>query len=273
MIVKKSPEEIEEMAAGGRIHARCMNMLRGKARAGVTTGDLDEAAARFLDSQGAEASFLGYRGFPGSICASPNSMIVHGIPGPYELKRGDVLAIDLGVTYNGWVLDAAVTVPIGPVSPVATKLLAATRDSLFDAVEQCRVGNHIGDIGFAVQNRVEPEGFAVVRSLVGHGVGRSMHEDPQVPNYGRPGGGRRAHRGDGHRRRAHGHRREPGDPDGRGRLGGVLGRWLAFGPFRAHGGHHGRRPADPHALASRGIGAPSGLIGPYHVQPTDPACA
>jgi len=189
VIVKKSPEEIEEMAAGGRIHARCMNMLRGKARAGVTTGDLDDAAARFLDSQGAEASFLGYRGFPGSICASPNSMIVHGIPGPYELKRGDVLAIDLGVTYNGWVLDAAVTVAIGPVSPVATKLLAATRDSLFDAVEQCRVGNHIGDIGYAVQNRVEPEGFAVVRSLVGHGVGRSMHEDPQVPNYGRPGGG------------------------------------------------------------------------------------
>ena len=177
------------MAAGGRIHARCMNMLRGKARAGVTTGDLDEAAARFLDSQGAEASFLGYRGFPGSICASPNSMIVHGIPGPYELKRGDVLAIDLGVTYNGWVLDAAVTVPIGPVSPVATKLLTATRESLFDAVEQCRVGNHIGDIGNAVQARVEPDGFAVVRSLVGHGVGRSMHEDPQVPNYGRPGGG------------------------------------------------------------------------------------
>ncbi len=177
------------MAAGGRIHARCMNMLRGKARAGVTTGDLDEAAARFLDSQGADASFLGYRGFPGSICASPNSMIVHGIPGPYELKRGDVLAIDLGVTYEGWVVDAAVTVPIGPVSPVATKLLAATRESLFDAVEQCRVGNNIGDIGAAVQARVEPEGFAVVRSLVGHGVGRSMHEDPQVPNYGRPGSG------------------------------------------------------------------------------------
>ena len=135
------------MAAGGRIHARCMNMLRGKVRPGVTTGDLDKAAARYLESQGAEASFLGYRGFPGSICASPNSMIVHGIPGSYKLQRGDVLAIDLGVTYDGWVVDAAVTVPVGPVSPVATKLLTATRESLFDAVEACRPGGHLGDLG------------------------------------------------------------------------------------------------------------------------------
>lgn len=177
------------MAAGGRIHARCMSMLRGKVRAGVTTGDLDQAAARYLESQGAKASFLGYRGFPGSICASPNSMIVHGIPGSYKLQRGDVLAIDLGVTYEGWVVDAAVTVPVGPVSPVATQLLTATRESLFDAVEACRPGNHLGDIGAAVQARVEPDGFSVVRALVGHGVGRSMHEDPQVPNYGEPGTG------------------------------------------------------------------------------------
>jgi methionyl aminopeptidase len=189
MIIKKTSEEIEQMAAGGRIHARCMNMLRGKVRPGVTTGELDDAAAKYLASQGAEASFLGYRGFPGSICASPNSMIVHGIPGSYELQRGDVLAIDLGVTYDGWVVDAAVTVPVGPVSPVATKLLTATRESLFAAVEACRPGNHLGDIGHAIQSRVEPDGFAVVRSLVGHGVGRSMHEDPQVPNYGDAGAG------------------------------------------------------------------------------------
>jgi len=177
------------MAAGGRIHARCMNMLRGKVRPGVTTQELDEAAARFLESQGARASFLGYRGFPGSICTSPNSMIVHGIPGSEKLRRGDILAIDLGVTYDGWVVDAAVTVPVGPVSPVAKRLLAATREALFDAVEQCRPGNRLGDIGHAVQSRVEPDNFAVVRALVGHGIGRSMHEDPQVPNYGLPGSG------------------------------------------------------------------------------------
>jgi methionyl aminopeptidase len=116
-------------------------------------------------------------------------MIVHGIPGNYRLARGDVLAIDVGVTHGGWVVDAAVTVPIGPVTPIASRLLAATRSALFDAVEQCRPGKHLGDLGAAVQARVEPEGFAVVRSLVGHGVGRSMHEDPQVPNFGRAGSG------------------------------------------------------------------------------------
>jgi methionyl aminopeptidase len=189
VIVKKRPQEIARMAAGGRIHARCINMLRAKARPGVTTGELDAAAARFLASQGAEASFLGYRGFPASICTSPNSMIVHGIPGDYELQRGDVLSIDLGVTYDGWVVDAAVTVAVGPVSPIAARLLEATREALFAAVEQCRPGAHLGDIGAAVQERVERDGFSVVRSLVGHGVGRTMHEDPQVPNYGRPGAG------------------------------------------------------------------------------------
>ncbi|MBA2763105.1 MAG: type I methionyl aminopeptidase [Thermoleophilaceae bacterium] len=189
MIVKKSPEEIEQMAAAGKIHARALNMLAGKARAGVSTLDLDAAAARFLRSQGADASFLGYRGFPGSICASPNSMIVHGIPGPEPLKRGDLLSIDLGVTLNGWVVDGAVTVAVGPATAIADKLLSATRDALTDAVEQCRVGNHLGDIGHAVQSRVEKQGLAVVKALVGHGVGRSMHEDPQIANYGDPGTG------------------------------------------------------------------------------------
>lgn len=177
------------MAVAGRVHARCLNMLRRKARAGVTTADLDDAAARFLTSQGAEASFLGYRGFPGSICASPNSMIVHGIPDGYTLRRGDILSIDLGVTLGGWVVDAAVTVPVGPVTPIAAGLLEATRDALFDAVDACWVGNHLGDIGHAVQARVEPQGLAVVRSLVGHGVGRDMHEDPQISNVGEPGTG------------------------------------------------------------------------------------
>jgi methionyl aminopeptidase len=189
VIVKKSPEEIEAMARSGAILARCLQMLRSKARAGVTTLDLDDAAERFIRSQGAEPAFKGYRGFPGSICSSPNSMIVHGIPGNYKLQRGDILSIDVGVVLDGWVSDAAVTVPIGPVSPIATRLMQTTRESLFEAVEQVRLGNHLGDISAAVQRKVEADGFAVVRSLVGHGVGREMHEDPQIPNYGDPGTG------------------------------------------------------------------------------------
>ncbi len=187
MIVKKTPEEIDSIAAAGSVLARCLTMLRGKARAGVSTIELDEAAEKFIRSQGAEPAFKGYRGFPGSICASPNSMVVHGIPGPYRLKRGDVLSVDVGVILDGWVADAAVTVPVGGVSPVAERLLAVTRAALFDAVEQCRPGRFLGDVSNAVEARVESDSFAVVRSLVGHGVGRDMHEDPQIPNYGKPG--------------------------------------------------------------------------------------
>src|SRR5919107_6161161 len=117
------------MAAAGRVLARCLNMLRAKARAGVTTKELDDTAERFIRSQGGEPAFKGYRGFPGSICASPNSMVVHGIPGAYELSRGDIISVDVGVILNGWVGDAAITVPVGNVSPVAKKLLATTRDS------------------------------------------------------------------------------------------------------------------------------------------------
>jgi methionyl aminopeptidase len=195
VIVRKSPEEIEQMAAAGRVLARCLSMLRSKARAGVTTGELDKAAERFIRSQGGEPAFKGYRGFPGSICVSPNSMVVHGIPGQYELARGDILSIDAGVILDGWVADAAITVPIGNVTPVAKRLLASTRASLFDAVEQCRPGNHLGDVGHAVQQRVEADGFSVVRQLVGHGIGREMHEDPQIPNYGKAGTGERLEEG------------------------------------------------------------------------------
>jgi methionyl aminopeptidase len=189
MIIKKTPDEIEQMAASGAILARCLQMLRAKARPGVTTGELDEAAERFIRSQGAEPAFKGYRGFPGSICSSPNSMIVPGIPGSSKLQRGDILSIDVGVVLNGWVSDAAVTVPIGHVTPIATRLMQTTREALFEAVDVVRPGNHLGDVSAAVQRRVEADGFAVVRSLVGHGVGREMHEDPQIPNHGEPGTG------------------------------------------------------------------------------------
>jgi methionyl aminopeptidase len=195
MIVKKSPAEIDKMAAAGEILVRTLELLESKVREGVTTGDLDEAAEKYIRSQGATPAFKGYRGFPGSICASPNSMVVHGIPGPYVLQRGDVISLDVGVVKDGWVADAARTFPVGPVSPVAGKLLDVTRASLFDAVEQCRPGNRLGDVSHAVQQRVESEGLSVVRSLVGHGIGREMHEEPQIPNYGDPGKGPRLEEG------------------------------------------------------------------------------
>jgi methionyl aminopeptidase len=189
MIVKKTPAEIEKMARAGEILVRTMDLLAGKIRPGVTTLELDQAAERFIRSQGATPAFKGYRGFPGSICASPNDMVVHGIPGRFKLSRGDILSVDIGVVYDGWVADAARTFGVGEVSPVAGKLLDVTRGSLLKAVEQCRPGNHLGDIGAAVQQHVEAGGFSVVRSLVGHGIGREMHEEPQIPNYGAPGKG------------------------------------------------------------------------------------
>jgi methionyl aminopeptidase len=188
-IILKTSEQIERMAAAGVVQARCLKMLRSKVRPGVTTADLDRAAHRFISSQGATPSFLGYRGFPGSICASPNSMVVHGIPDGYELRRGDIISIDVGVTKDGWVADAAITVPVGEVSPIAERLIATTEGALHAAVEQVQAHNHLGDVSHAVQREVEAEGLSIIRSLVGHGVGREMHEDPQVPNYGEPGRG------------------------------------------------------------------------------------
>jgi methionyl aminopeptidase len=195
VIIRKSPAEIEQMAAAGAIHTRTMKLLAGKIREGVTTAQLDEAAEKYIRSQGAEPAFKGYRGFTGSICASPNSMVVHGIPGPYALGRGDIISIDIGVVHGGWVADGAVTFPVGPITPIARKLLEVTQRSLFAAVEQCQVGRRLGDVSHAVQAVVEAEGLSVVRSLVGHGIGRDMHEDPQIPNYGEPGRGPRLEEG------------------------------------------------------------------------------
>lgn len=189
MIVKKTPAEIDKMAAAGAVHTKAMRLAESKIREGVTTREIDEAVETFIRSQGGVPTFKGFRGFAGSICASPNDMVVHGIPGPYKLKRGDILSVDIGVTLDGWVADGARTFPVGPVTPVAASLLEVTQASLLDAAEQCRPGNRLGDVGHAVQQRVEAAGFSVVRSLVGHGVGRDMHEDPQVPNYGDPGRG------------------------------------------------------------------------------------
>jgi methionyl aminopeptidase len=189
VIIKKTPEEIDRMAAAGTILVKTLSLLAGKVRPGVTTRELDEAAEKFIRSQGAEPAFKGYRGFPGSICASPNSMIVHGIPGSYKLARGDILSVDVGVVLDGWVADAARTFPVGQVTPVARKLLSTTEESLHVAVPECRAGNRLGDVSHAIQQHVEAAGLSIVRALVGHGIGRSMHEEPQIPNYGEPSTG------------------------------------------------------------------------------------
>jgi methionyl aminopeptidase len=189
VIIKKSPQEIEKMVAAGAIQAATLDMVAGKIRPGVSTKDLDAVAERFIRSQGATPTFKGYRGFPGSICASPNSMIVHGIPGGYRLARGDILSVDIGVTLDGWVADAARTFAVGEVSREAENLLSATEQALHAGVEQCLAGNRMGDVSHAIQLVAEGAGLGVVRSLVGHGVGKNMHEDPQVPNYGKAGKG------------------------------------------------------------------------------------
>ena len=177
------------MARAGLLLAAVHDEIERSIRPGVSTGELDKLAERFIRDRGATPTFKGYRGFPGSICASPNAMIVHGIPGPYRLEDGDVISIDVGVTLDGWVADAARTFSVGEVGRDARRLLAATEQSLHTGVAQCRDGNRIGDLSAAIQRVVEEAGLSVVRSLVGHGVGRSMHEDPQVPNYGKPGKG------------------------------------------------------------------------------------
>jgi len=189
MIIKKSPEEIERIARAGVIQAATLDLMERSIRPGVRTAELDRIAERFIRSHGAVPTFKGYRGFPGSICASPNAMVVHGIPGPYRLSDGDIISIDIGVTLDGWVADAARTFAVGAVDRSARNLMAGTREALDSGVQMCLAGNRVGDVSRAIQRTAERAGLGVIRQLVGHGVGRDMHEDPQVPNYGRPGKG------------------------------------------------------------------------------------
>jgi methionyl aminopeptidase len=189
VIIKKSAEEIAKMARAGRILAATLDLVEANIRPGVSTGELDKLAESFIRSHGAVPTFKGYRGFPGSICASPGAMIVHGIPGRERLKAGEIVSIDVGVTLDGWVADAARTFPVDEIDALSRNLLDATEESLHAGVAQCRAGNRMGDLSHAIQEVAEAAGLSVVRSLVGHGVGRSMHEDPQVPNYGKPGKG------------------------------------------------------------------------------------
>ena len=183
MIIRKSQAEIETMARAGAVVADTLALLEETILPGVTTGELDEAAEEFIRSRGGVPTFKGYKGYPAATCLSPNSMVVHGIPGKVKLANGDILSVDVGVTLEGFVADSAWTFAVGTISADAQRLLDTCKAALDAGIEQARVGNTIGDISEAVQTVTEAAGFSVIRSLVGHGVGRSMHEDPQVPNF------------------------------------------------------------------------------------------
>jgi methionyl aminopeptidase len=193
MITIKSPREIETMAAAGRIVARTLALVERHVRPGVSTEALDRLAEEFIRSHpGARPSFKGLYDFPATLCTSINQEIVHGIPSPTRvLKEGDLLSVDVGAWLEGLHADSAATFPVGDVSPEAARLLQVTRDALVAGVAQARAGNHVGDIGHAVQKVAEGAGYSVVRELVGHGIGAAFHEEPQVPNYGKPKRGAR----------------------------------------------------------------------------------
>jgi methionyl aminopeptidase len=177
------------MARAGRVVADTLALLSENMRPGITTRELDQLAEEYIRSQGGAPTFKGYHGFPASICTSPNSMVVHGIPGAYQVGEGDLISVDVGVTLRGFVADSAYTFAVGAIDDDAQRLLDVGQAALEAGIEQARAGNRIGDISAAVQRTTEEAGFSVVKSLVGHGIGRSMHEEPQIPNWGEPGRG------------------------------------------------------------------------------------
>ena len=191
MIIGKSRRELDKMRASGRLVGLVLQKLREMVKPGVTTIEIDREAERMIRDAGALPTFKGYNGFPYSICASVNEQIVHGFPSKYVLQEGDIFSIDCGVTLEGYVGDTATTVPVGVVDDEKLRLIRTTEECLERAIQQCRPGNHLGDIGWAVQEHAEANGYSVVRDYVGHGIGRRMHEDPQIPNYGRPGVGQK----------------------------------------------------------------------------------
>ena len=184
MVYVRDTAEIDAIRAAAQIVGRTLRVLAGEVRPGVSTRELDRLAETYIRDHGAEPAFKGYRGFPATICPSVNDQVVHAIPGDYRLQEGDIISIDVGVRKDGYYGDAARTFPVGDISDGARQLLEVTEAALLAGIEQARAGNRLGEIGQAVQSRAEEHGFSVVRSLVGHGIGREMHEEPQVPNYG-----------------------------------------------------------------------------------------
>jgi methionyl aminopeptidase len=191
MIILKSERELNYMRDAGKIVAETLQEVKKATRPDVTTQELDRVAEDYIKSRGAIPAFKGYHGFPGNICASVNEEVVHGIPGLRKLKSGDNVSIDIGTVINGYYGDAAITVPVGEIDAEVQKLLDVTEESLYKGIEQAIVGNRLSDVSHAVQTHAESYGYGVVRDYVGHGIGRNMHEDPQIPNYGSPGRGPR----------------------------------------------------------------------------------
>ena len=195
MIIRKSNEEIAKMRRAGKIVAETHQLLADNIEPGISTQELDQLAEDYIKGQGAEPIFKGYHGFPASICASVNEVIVHGIPDDYKLQEGDIISIDIGARIDGFCGDAARTWGVGEISQEANDLLEVTNESLETAIEQAELGNRLSDISNAVQSYVEPQGYSVVRNYSGHGIGRKMHEAPQIPNYGKPNRGPRLKEG------------------------------------------------------------------------------
>lgn len=192
MIILKTPDEIEIMARASKIVAETLQVLKQEVRPGMTTEDLDRIAENHIRARGGIPAFKGYRSYPKTLCASVNEQVVHGIPSARRvLKEGDIIGLDLGAIVEGFYGDAAMTVPVGAVSTKVAALLRVTEEALYKGIEQARIGNRLSDISHAVQRHAEAAGFAVVTDFVGHGIGRQLHEEPQVPNYGKPGQGPR----------------------------------------------------------------------------------
>ena len=191
MIVCKSAAELEKMRAASALVADVLEELAAMVAPGVSTLDLDATAERLVRAAGAQPAFKGYRGYPATLCASVNEQVIHGIPSKQPLAEGDIVSLDMGVKMNGYFGDSAITVPVGAIAEHAAALLRVTRESLEKGIEQVRLGGRVSDIGHAIQTHVEAHGFSVVREFVGHGIGASLHEDPQIANYGEPGRGPR----------------------------------------------------------------------------------
>jgi methionyl aminopeptidase len=195
MIIRKSKDEIATMRQAGRIVAKVLEVIENRIKPGVEFIELDRLAESTIRKSGARPAFKGYKGFPATICASPNETVVHGIPGKQRLQEGDIISIDVGAEYKGYFGDMAATFPVGEVSDTAKRLIETTRASLLKGIEKCLDGGYLYDISNAIQTEAENAGFSVVREFVGHGIGREMHEEPQIPNYGTPGRGPRLKNG------------------------------------------------------------------------------
>jgi methionyl aminopeptidase len=195
MVILKLPEEIERARASNRIVAEVLSRLRDKVKPGIKTKDLDKLAEEITEKRGAKPAFKGYRGYPHSLCVSINEVVVHGMPSDRILTEGDIVGLDFGVYYQGFFGDATITLPVGKVTEKALRLMQVTEQSLYAGIEQAREGNRLGDISAAVQSVVEEAGYSVVRDFVGHGIGKSLHEEPQIPNFGQKGRGIELKRG------------------------------------------------------------------------------